>query len=222
MIAIVDLCRPSDTSPAQLLAAAMRKQNAYCPLVEALRHYADQGWMIHVFPLVDPSHVGSLLKFLRIQEKHWHGAIERTVLASVQAFHFLHKVRFGGRLGVGRLDLSLEHNVNTDDDDAVDGGRPRKYRRARATLDCTDSDSMATDNPEVTQPPNKARRILSVQSPISEANGVGPTALCTSAATARWTSSTQTQRMPESVHGGNWTGSRTTKRTQRELAPELL
>ena len=195
-IAIVDLCRPSDTSPAQLLAAAMRKQNAYCPLVEALRHYADQGWVIHVFPLVvgicgmiDPSHVGSLLKFLHIQQKHWHGAIEKTVLASVQAFHFLHKIRFGGRLGVGRLDLSPEHNVSTDDDDVVDGGRPRKYRRARATLDCTNSDSMATDNPDMTQPPNKARRILSVQSPTSEANGVGPTALCTSAVTARRTSS---------------------------------
>jgi len=48
---------------------------------------------------------------------------------------------------------------------------------------------MATDNLDMTQPPNKARRILSVQSPTSEANGVGPTALCTSAVTARRTSS---------------------------------
>ncbi len=31
-IAIVDLCLPSDTSPAQLLAAAMRKQDAYSRL----------------------------------------------------------------------------------------------------------------------------------------------------------------------------------------------
>ncbi len=51
-IAIVDLCLPSDTSPAQLLAAAIRKQNAYCPLVEALDYYADRGWVVHVFPLV--------------------------------------------------------------------------------------------------------------------------------------------------------------------------
>ncbi len=76
--------------------------------------------------MIDPSHVGSLLKFLRIQRKLWHGAIEQTVLASVQAFHFLHKVRFGGRLGVGRLDLSPELNDSTDDDDVVDGGRQRK------------------------------------------------------------------------------------------------
>jgi hypothetical protein len=40
-IAVVDLCRPSDASPAPLLAAAMRKQHTYSPLVEALRYYAD-------------------------------------------------------------------------------------------------------------------------------------------------------------------------------------
>ena len=45
-IAIVDLCQPSDMSPAQLLAAALRKQDAYGPLVEALRYYADQGWVV--------------------------------------------------------------------------------------------------------------------------------------------------------------------------------
>jgi len=35
-IAIVDLCRPSDVHHAQLLAAAIRKQQVYQPLVEAL------------------------------------------------------------------------------------------------------------------------------------------------------------------------------------------
>ena len=35
-IAIVDLCRPSDVHPAQLLTAAMRKQHTYGPLVEQL------------------------------------------------------------------------------------------------------------------------------------------------------------------------------------------
>jgi hypothetical protein len=97
-IAIVNLCRPSDASPAQLLAAAVRKQHAYCPLVEALRYYADLGWVIHVFPLVVGicgmiylSHMESLLNFLHIQQKLWHRVVERTVLASVQAFHFLHK-----------------------------------------------------------------------------------------------------------------------------------
>jgi hypothetical protein len=41
-IIIVDLCRPSNVHTAQLLAAAMRKQQAYLPLQEALRFYADQ------------------------------------------------------------------------------------------------------------------------------------------------------------------------------------
>ena len=61
-IAIIDLCRPSDVHPAQLLAAAMCKQQAYLPLQEALRYYSDQGWTIHVFPwvvgirgMIDPS-----------------------------------------------------------------------------------------------------------------------------------------------------------------------
>ena len=195
-IAIVDLCRPSDTSPAQLLAAAMRKQHAYSSLVETLRYYADRGWVMHVFPLVvgiccmiDPSHVESLLKFLHIQQRLWHGMIERIVLASVQAFHFLHKVRFGGRLEVVRLDPSPEHNDSTEDDDVVDCGRTRKSQRAGVTLDCTDSDSTATDSPEVTQPPSKARRTLPVQSPISEATGVVPTAPSTSAVAARRTPS---------------------------------
>jgi hypothetical protein len=198
-IAILDLCLPSDTSPAQLLAAAMRKKDAYCPLVEALRYYADRGRVVHVFPLVvricgmiDPSHVGSLLKFLHIQRKLWHGAIERTVLASVQAFHFLHKVCFGGCLGVGRLDLSPELNDSTEDDVVVDGGRQRKSQRAGATLDCTDSDSTATGDPEMTQPPSKARRTLYVQSPVSEANGLEwskPTAPSTSAVATRRTTS---------------------------------
>ncbi len=73
--------------------------------------------MIHVFPWVvgicsmtDLFHVESLLKFQGIQRKLWHRAIELTVLASVQAFHFLHKARFGGLLEVGRPDLGPEHN----------------------------------------------------------------------------------------------------------------
>ena len=194
-IAIVDLCRPSDTSPAQLLAAAMRKQNAYCPLVEALRYYVDQGWAVHVFPLVvgicgmiDPSHVESLLKFLHIQRKLWQGAIERTVLASVHAFHFLHKVRFGGHLDSGRLGLNPECAGGTDDDDAAfDGRRPRKSRRTDNTLVCTDSDSEATDNPGVAQPPSKTRRTLSVQPQVPEATEVGSTALSAYAVAARQT-----------------------------------
>jgi hypothetical protein len=112
-IAIVDLCCPSDVHQTQFLAAAIRKQQAYQPLVEGLSYYTEQGWVVHVrhvFPLavgirgiIDSSHVQSLLKFLDIQRKHWQVVIEQTSLAS--AFHFLHKVLFGGPLERGQLDL---------------------------------------------------------------------------------------------------------------------
>ncbi len=89
-IAIVDLCCPSDIHQTQLLAAAIRKQQAYQPLVEGLSYYTEQGWVVHVFPLIvgilgmiDSSHVQSLLKFLDLLRKHWQVVIEQTALASV-------------------------------------------------------------------------------------------------------------------------------------------
>ena len=33
---------------------------------------------------------------MAVPNKHWLSAVEGTVLASVNAFHFLHRVRFGG------------------------------------------------------------------------------------------------------------------------------
>ncbi len=115
-ITIVDLCRPSDVHNAQLLAAVMRKQPAYQPLVEALSHYTDHGWVVHVIPwvvgirgMIDSSHVEFLLKFLGIQQRHWRVAIERAALASVQAFHFLHKVRFGGPTRPDLASGNLDH-----------------------------------------------------------------------------------------------------------------
>jgi hypothetical protein len=73
-IAILDLGRPSYVLPYQLLMAAKRKQHAYEPVKEALSHYTDHGWIIHIFPwvvgirgMIDPRHVESLLKFLGIQ-----------------------------------------------------------------------------------------------------------------------------------------------------------
>jgi hypothetical protein len=108
-IAILDLCLPSDVLPSQLLMAAKRKQHAYETVKEALSHYTDQGWIIHIFPwvvqvgirgMIDPRHIESLLKFLGIQRKHWQVAVEQSALAnlaSVRAFLFLHTLRFGGR-----------------------------------------------------------------------------------------------------------------------------
>ncbi len=150
-IAIIDLCRPSDVHPAQLLAAAIRKQKVYLPLQEALRHYSDHGWTIHVFPwvvgirgLIDPSHVHALLKFLEIPTQHWQTAVERTVLASVRAFSFLHKVRFGGHPETVRPDPDPDHSAEDSDDE--DGGKQIKRNPHRSTADTpqdyTDSDSL--------------------------------------------------------------------------------
>ncbi len=155
-IAIADLHRPSDVHPAQLFAAAMCKQQTYLPLQDALHYYSDQGWTIHVFPwvvgihgMIDPSHVQSLLKFLEILNQHWQTAVELTVLASVRAFYFLHRVRFGGlpKLETVRPDLDPDHSAE-DSDDANGGQRIKRNPHqslASAPPDCTDSDSPDTD-----------------------------------------------------------------------------
>jgi hypothetical protein len=51
-IAIIELCHPSHIHQTQLQAAAIRKQQAYRPLVEGLSYYTEQGWVVHVFPLI--------------------------------------------------------------------------------------------------------------------------------------------------------------------------
>jgi ribonuclease HI len=120
-IALVDLCRPADDHPQQLVAAGIRKQQRYGPLVEALSHYSDNGWLIHVFPwvvgirgMIDPRLIGALLGFLNVPQKHWRPAVERTALASVQALHFLHRVRFGGSSEDRRPGLSRQSGDGSD------------------------------------------------------------------------------------------------------------
>ena len=70
--------------------------------------------IVGIWGMIDPSHVQSILKFLDIQRKHWQLAIEQTALASVRAFHFLHKVRFGGPLD--RVQLDTDHSSAGADD----------------------------------------------------------------------------------------------------------
>jgi hypothetical protein len=53
--------------------------------------------------MIEYSHVESLLKFLDIPRKHWHVAIEKIALVSVQAFNFLHRVLFGGPIDESSL-----------------------------------------------------------------------------------------------------------------------
>ena len=153
-IAVVDLCRPSDVHPAQLLAAAMRKQQTYLPLLEALSYYSEQGWTIHVFPwvvgirgMINPLHVHSLLKFAEIHHKHWKTAVERSVLASVRAFHFLHRVRFGGLPETVRSDLDPDCNDSRSDNEE-EGARPKRLSRNDTTQDCADLNTLTVESSE--------------------------------------------------------------------------
>jgi hypothetical protein len=159
-IAVVDLCRPSDVYPDQLLAAAMRKQQAYLPLLEALSYYSEQGWTIHVFPwvvgirgMIDPLHVQSLLKFAEIQQKYWKSAVEHTALASVRAFHFLHRVRFGGLSETARPDLDPDHEGSGSDNE--EAGR-HKCLPCSETTHCVDLNSSEADPGDAPHIPKRA------------------------------------------------------------------
>jgi hypothetical protein len=162
-IAIPDLCRPSDVLPIQIPTAAKRKQHAYSPLVEALSYYTEQGWIVHIFPwvvgirgMIDPVYVESLLKFIGIQRKLWKVAVERSVLASVRAFHYLHKVRFGG---LSRAVCPDPDPCNSDSEQDVSKeniSAKRRSRRSHTNLaqDCTDSDS-SPDSTVGNRPPKR-------------------------------------------------------------------
>jgi hypothetical protein len=187
-IAIVDLCRPSgsDVLPSQLLVAAKRKQHTYCPLVEALSYYTEPGWIIHIFPwvvgirgMIDPVHVESLLKFLGIQRKHWRTAVERSVLASVRAFHFLHKVRFGGLSDARRADPDPDNSNSEKDEDEEEAVTKRKSRGrdTNAAQVSADSDSSACSSVQPSparQTTRRARRTLPTREVIVEADGGRP------------------------------------------------
>ena len=190
-IAIADLCRPSDVHPDQLLAAAMRKQQTYLPLREALRFYSDQGWTIHVFPwvvgirgLIDPSHVHALLKFLEIPARHWQTAVERTVLASVRTFSFLHKVRFGGLPETVRPDLDPDHSAADSDDQ--DRGKRIERNPHRNTADGL-QDCSILETQEDTDAPGEGSQVLkkACRSSTNRGVDVSPADTATSPPAAR-------------------------------------
>jgi hypothetical protein len=84
------------------------------------------------------THVQSLLKFLDIPRKHWQIAKEQTALASVRAFHFLHKVRFWGPLD--RVQLDTDHS-SAGEDDVGNTATKRKYQTTSKNFIGGDSDS---------------------------------------------------------------------------------
>ena len=85
--------------------------------------------------MIDPQYIGALLGFLEIPKKHWQTAVERTVLASVRALHFLHRVRFGGLLADRREDreLTLRSGEDSDEDcyDVTDLDVPASLKRKK-------------------------------------------------------------------------------------------
>jgi hypothetical protein len=57
-----------------------------------------------------PPNICALLQFLEVpHKKHWLPAVESTVIVSVKASYFLHRVRFGGRPEAGLLGIGLGH-----------------------------------------------------------------------------------------------------------------
>jgi hypothetical protein len=116
------------------------------------------------------------LKFIGVQQKHWKVAAERSVLASVRAFHFLHKVRFGGLSYATRSDLNSD-NSDCEQDDSKEGEvakRKSSESRVSLTLGNTDADSSADSDAEprsTHRSPPKARRTLSTREVNAWAGG---------------------------------------------------
>ena len=111
--------------PTQLTVAAIRKQDGYSPLEEALDHYTNSGWTAQVFPwvvgvrgLIDTTHIYALLEFLEIPGKCRKLAVKRTVLASVKALYFMHQVWFGGLHSHWKLEA--DHHSNTSPETCQD------------------------------------------------------------------------------------------------------
>jgi ribonuclease HI len=100
-IAVLELTRPSDMLNVQLDEAYRRKKRKYGPIKSALHHYIRGGWTIEILPwvigirgLTDTEHLQTALSFLDIPKQKWKAIIEDSVLASVRALAYLHRIRY--------------------------------------------------------------------------------------------------------------------------------
>ena len=111
--------------------------------------------------MIDPKHVESLLKFLGVQHKYWQVAVERSVLASVRALHFLHTVRFGGRSEATLTAFDPGNSDSEHDDSVEDAVLKRRVRghHVRTAHDGADADPSTCYETEPKQP----RLVLSKQ-----------------------------------------------------------
>ena len=128
-IAVLELTRPSDMTSAQLEAAYNTEKVKYTPIIAALQHYSSSGWRIEVLPwvigirgLADPKHLHDALSFLDIPKQEWANIIEDSVLASVRALAYMHRVRHSA--ANAQRDSSIQPNPST-----ISTKRGRKRQR---------------------------------------------------------------------------------------------
>ncbi len=100
MIAILVPKLPLDVLIAQMEEAYRQKQQKYTPFLSGLQQYNHAGWSIGILQLVigiiglaDTKHFNVALAFLDIPTPKWKEIIEDSVLESVSAFAYMHKMR---------------------------------------------------------------------------------------------------------------------------------
>ncbi len=109
------------------------------------------------------SRTKTLLKFLDIQRKHWQIVIEQSALASVRAFHFLHKVRFEGPLD--RVQLDTDHS-SAGEDDVSTTVTERKYQTTSKHFVGDDSDSDSHEHVRLQKETLQLRKPRHIYRPI--------------------------------------------------------
>ncbi len=98
-------CRPGTDSTVrhvvQLDKAYHSKKRKYCPIKSALYHDIYDGWTIEILPwvigilgLADTMHLKTALSFLDIPKKEWKAIVEDSVLASVRALAYMHRILY--------------------------------------------------------------------------------------------------------------------------------
>ena len=88
-------------------------------------------WVTASLPHIALLQFCALLQFLEVPHKHWLSAVEGTVLASVNAFHFLYRVCFGGLPAGGPLGIGLNQADLGEDTSDLDASRMVRSRCKR-------------------------------------------------------------------------------------------
>jgi hypothetical protein len=85
----------------QLDEAYRRKKRKYCPIKSALYQYIRGGctieilpWVIGIRGLSDTVHLQTALSFLDIPKQKWKAIIGDSVLASVRALAYMHRIQY--------------------------------------------------------------------------------------------------------------------------------